>query len=66
MPVVGPPLTQLPPEPLRWPLVQTTTWAYEASDRAHEQGRAPGLLPRAVIAAYGGYAALNSATGAGS
>jgi glycine/D-amino acid oxidase-like deaminating enzyme len=63
MPVVGPPLTQLPPEPLRWPLVQTTSWAYEASDRAHEQGRSPGLLPRAVIAAYGGYAALNSATG---
>jgi hypothetical protein len=63
MPVVGPPLTQLPSEPLRWPLVQTTTWAYEASDRAHELGRGPGLLPRAVIAAYGGYAALNSATG---
>ena len=65
MPVVGPPLTQLPPEPLRWPLVQTTTWAYEASDRAHEQGRRPGPLPRAVIAVYGGYAALNSATGRG-
>ena len=39
--------------------------AYEASDRAHEQGRRPGLLPRAVIAVYGGYAALNSATGRG-
>jgi hypothetical protein len=63
MPVVGPPLTQLPPEPLRWPLVQTTTLAYEASDRAHEQGRTPGSLPRTVIAVYGGYAALNSATG---
>ena len=63
LPVVGPPLTQLPPEPLRWPLVQTTSWAYEASDRAHEQGRRPGPLPRAVIAAYGGYAARNSATG---
>ena len=46
LPVVGPPLTQLPPEPLRWPLVQTTSWAYEAGDRAHEQGRSPGLLPR--------------------
>jgi glycine/D-amino acid oxidase-like deaminating enzyme len=63
LPVVGPPLAQLPPEPLRWPLVQTTTLAYEASDRAHEQGRRPGLLPRAVIAAYGGYAALSGATG---
>ena len=56
MPVVGPPLAQLPPEPLRWPLVQTTSLAYEASDRAHEQGRRPGLLPRAVIAGYGRYA----------
>ena len=46
LPVVGPPLTQLPPEPLRWPLVQSVSWAYEASDRAHEQGRRPGLLPR--------------------
>ena len=53
MPVVGPPLVQLPPEPLRWPLVQSVSLAYEASDRAHEQGRRPGLLPRAVIAGYG-------------
>jgi hypothetical protein len=37
--------------------------AYEASDRAHEHGRRPGLLPRAVIAGYGRYGALNSATG---
>ena len=40
MAVVGPPLAQLPPEPLRWPLVQSVSLAYEASDRAHEQGRA--------------------------
>ena len=44
LPVVGPPLAQLPPEPLRWPLVQSVSLAYEASDRAHEQGRRPGLL----------------------
>ena len=50
LPVVGPPLSQLPPEPVRWPLVQSVTWAYEASDRAHERGRRPGLLPRAVVA----------------
>jgi len=61
LPVVGPPLTQLPPEPLRWPLVQTTSWAYEASDRAHEQGRRPGVAPRVVVAAYGAYAALGHA-----
>jgi glycine/D-amino acid oxidase-like deaminating enzyme len=63
MPVVGPPLTRLPPEPLRWPLVQTTSWAYEASDRAHERGETPSVLSRTVIRAYGRYAALNSATG---
>jgi glycine/D-amino acid oxidase-like deaminating enzyme len=63
MPVVGPPLAQLPPEPLRWPLVQAVSSAYEASDRAHEQGRRPGLLPRAVIATYGRYAAGNGAAG---
>jgi glycine/D-amino acid oxidase-like deaminating enzyme len=63
LPVVGAPLVQLPPEPLRWPLVQSVSWAYEASDRAREQGRRPGLLPRAVIAGYGRYGALNGATG---
>jgi len=63
LPVVGPPLVQLPPEPLRWPLVQTVSLAYEASDRAHEHGRRPGILPRAVIAGYGRYGALNGATG---
>ena len=42
MPVVGPPLVRLPPEPLRWPLVQSVSLAYEASDRAHEQGRRRG------------------------
>ena len=63
MAVVGPPLAQLPPEPLRWPLLQSVTVAYEALDRAHEEERRPGLLPRAVVATYGRYAALNSATG---
>jgi glycine/D-amino acid oxidase-like deaminating enzyme len=63
MPVVGPPLMQLPPEPVRWPLLRSVTWAYEAGDRAHEQGRRPGLLPSTVIAGYGRYGALNGATG---
>ena len=53
MPVVGPPLVKLPPEPLRCPMIQTVTWACEASDRAHEDDREPGLVPRCVIAAYG-------------
>ncbi len=65
MPVVGPPPAQLPPEPLRWPLVQSVSLAYEASDKAHEQQRRPGLLSRALISGYGRYGALNSATGRG-
>jgi glycine/D-amino acid oxidase-like deaminating enzyme len=61
MPVVGPPFVKLPPEPLRWPLIKSVAWAYEAGDRAQEEGRAPGLLPRAITAAYGEYGALNGA-----
>jgi hypothetical protein len=62
MPVVGPPLVRLPPEPLRWPLIQSVSLAYEARDRAHERARRPGLLARSVIAGYGRYGALNGAT----
>lgn len=61
MPVVGPPLAKLPPEPLRCPMIQSVSWAYEASDRACESGREPGLVSRAVIAAYGSYGAHNGA-----
>ena len=61
MPVAGPPLVRVPPEPMRWPLVASTAWAYEAGDRRHEQGRRPGLVPRTVIACYGGYGALSGA-----
>ena len=63
MAVVGPPLVQVPPEPVRWPLVQSVSLAYESSDRALEQGRHPGLVPRTVIAGYGRYGARNGATG---
>jgi glycine/D-amino acid oxidase-like deaminating enzyme len=62
MPVVGPPLVKLPPEPLRWPLVKSVAWAHEAGDRAQEEGRRPGLLPRLVSAVYGQYGAHNGAT----
>lgn len=62
LPVVGPPLAPVPPEPLRRPLVQSVSVAYEASDRAHEQGRRPGLAPRAVIAGYGAYTARGRTT----
>jgi len=63
LPVVGPPQVLPPPEPLRWPLVSSVTWAYEAGDRAREQGRRPGLVSRAVIGSYGRYTNMNSATG---
>jgi len=62
MPVVGPPLGKVPPEPLRWPLVKSVAWAYETSDRANERGGGPGLLPRVVTAVYGEYGARNGAT----
>ena len=65
MPTVGRRPPQPPPEPLRWPLVNSVTWAHEHSDRAHAAGRAPGLVSRAVLASYGRYAAGNSATGRG-
>jgi glycine/D-amino acid oxidase-like deaminating enzyme len=63
MPLIGPPAAAPPPEPLRWPLVSSVARAYEAGDRAQEQGRRPGLLSRAVIGTYGRYTAMNSATG---
>ena len=62
MAVVGPPVAAVPPEPVRWPLVASTAWAYEQADRAREEGREPGPLPRLVAAAYGQYGAHNSAT----
>jgi hypothetical protein len=52
----------VPPEPLRWPLVRSVCVDYEASDRAYEQARRPGLAPRAFIAGYGAYTALGRAT----
>jgi glycine/D-amino acid oxidase-like deaminating enzyme len=61
MPVVGPPLATVPPEPLRWPLVKSVAWAYETGDRAREQGRATGLLPQVIAAAFGKYGAQNGA-----
>ena len=45
LPVVGPPLTQLPPEPLRWPLVQTTVVGVRGERPRARAGPRPGLLP---------------------
>jgi glycine/D-amino acid oxidase-like deaminating enzyme len=49
LPVMGPP-AQLPPEPLRWPMVRVAEWAYESSDRADERGAARPRLAGAVRA----------------
>ena len=62
MPVVGPPLATVPPEPLRWPLVKSVAWANETGDRAEERGKRRGLLPRLVTAVYGQFGAVNGAT----
>jgi glycine/D-amino acid oxidase-like deaminating enzyme len=56
MPVVGPPMVRLPPEPLRWPMVRTVAWAGESGDRAAEAGRRPGLFRGLVMRTYEIYA----------
>jgi hypothetical protein len=56
LPVVGPPLTRVPPEPLRRPLVAAVAWANESGDRARDAGRQRGLVGRAVVRAFDAYA----------
>ena len=55
LPVVGPPLSQLPPEPLRWPLMQAVVWAIDSGDRAEEQGRRRGVLRGLVASSVTAY-----------
>jgi glycine/D-amino acid oxidase-like deaminating enzyme len=55
LPVVGPPMSLLPPEPLRWPLLKAANWALESGDRAEENGRSRGRARACVgslLAAY--------------
>jgi glycine/D-amino acid oxidase-like deaminating enzyme len=56
LPVVGPPLVSVPPEPLRWPLVSAAAWAYERGDRAAQHGRRPGIVAQVASAAMDRYA----------
>jgi glycine/D-amino acid oxidase-like deaminating enzyme len=56
MPVVGPPRVKLPPEPLRWPMVRTVSWAGESGDRAAERGRRPGFVRAAIMRSFEAYA----------
>jgi hypothetical protein len=44
LPVVGPPVGRVPPEPFRYPIAKASAWGLEAGDRAAERGRARGRL----------------------
>ncbi|HSL94294.1 MAG TPA: FAD-binding oxidoreductase [Thermoleophilia bacterium] len=57
LPVVGPPLTQVPPEPLRWPMVQSMSWLMETGDRRQEHGRPRGVARRAAGRVFDAYCA---------
>jgi len=63
LPVVGPPLSTVPPEPLRWPLVQAVCRVYESGDRALEQGRPRGALRTAAGRAFDAYSGALPRTG---
>ena len=62
LPVVGPPLSAVPPEPLRWPFVQAMSWIYESGDRAQERGRPRGVLRTAVGRAFDAYSSPSPRT----
>ncbi|MBN2205486.1 MAG: FAD-dependent oxidoreductase [Thermoleophilia bacterium] len=57
LPVVGPPLTLVPPEPLRWPMVQSMSWLMETGDRRQEQGRPRGFARCAAGRVFDAYCA---------
>jgi glycine/D-amino acid oxidase-like deaminating enzyme len=48
LPVVGPEVGKVPPEPLRWPLVRAAVWALESGDAREDTGRPRGRI-RTVI-----------------
>lgn len=58
LPVVGPPLTLVPPEPLRWPLVQTISWLMETGDRRAQAGRPRGLARGTAQRIFDAYCAV--------
>jgi glycine/D-amino acid oxidase-like deaminating enzyme len=58
LPVVGPPLMRVPPEPVRFPLVAAVAWAHESGDRARDAGRHPGVLRSVLVRGYDTYATL--------
>jgi glycine/D-amino acid oxidase-like deaminating enzyme len=58
LPVVGPPLTLVPPEPLRWPMVQTMSWLMETGDRRSQAGERRGLVRAAAERVFDAYCAV--------
>ena len=66
LPVVGPPLTLVPPEPLRWPMVQAMAWLMETGDRRAEQGRPRGPARVAAGRIFDWYCAVRAGAGGGS
>jgi glycine/D-amino acid oxidase-like deaminating enzyme len=48
LPVVGPEIAKVPPEPFRFPLVRLAAWGLESGDRREEGGRPRGLV-RSVL-----------------
>jgi len=63
LPVVGPPLTLVPPEPLRWPMVQTMAWLMETGDRRAQQGRPRGVVRDAAQHVFDAYCAVRPGAG---
>ena len=57
LPVVGPPLTLVPPEPFRWPLVQAMAWLMETGDQRAQGGRRRGLVRDAAQRIFNDYCA---------
>jgi glycine/D-amino acid oxidase-like deaminating enzyme len=55
LPVVGPPMSKLPPEPLRWPLLKATFWAADSGDLAEQHGGRRGRLRSLVASSIDAY-----------
>jgi len=57
LPVVGPPLTLVPPEPLRWPMVQAISWLMETGDQRAQAGRPRGFVRDTAQRVFDAYCA---------
>ncbi len=55
VPVVGPPVSRVPPEPWRWPLVKCLSWEVIKGEMAQERGKTPGLDSRLATRIYTAY-----------